>query len=223
MQFITEGSSRAGRRVMTRWGVVMLASVGMMALAAPAHANLVQNPGFETGDLTGWVSNTAAGDAWRIGPTDTPAHSGSFDATTGCVGAQCVDLTNPGGAATLSQALATVAGATYNLTFWFGGDGTADELKVVWGGNVVLDLVGSDGDIVLNNGTGETEYTVSNLLATSNSTTLEFAGRQDPGWDGLDDIDVEPTGSTTTVPEPASLALLGTALAGFGWLRRRKA
>jgi len=65
-------------------------------------------------------------------------------------------------------------------------------------------------DIVNIGVTPYTEYTVDGLVATSALTRLEFLGRQDPGFDSLDDIDVE--GVSSAVPEPSALILMGTAL-----------
>lgn len=65
--------------------------------------------------------------------------------------------------------------------------------------------------------------TVSNLTTSSGATTLTFVGRQDPGWDALDNVDVEQNrAGGTSVPEPATLALFGAGLAGLGVFRRRR-
>ena len=196
----------------------ILAPIALAAGAAHAGTNIVQNPGFETGSLAPWVSNPAANHPWGLGPVDVAVHSGSFDAQTGCVGAQCTDETNLATAAYLYQDLATTAGQRYSLSFYFGGDGAADELKVLFGSGVALDLVNSQ--IVSNTGTVETLYTVNNLLATSSTTRLMFLGRQDPGYDGLDDVSVVAGGAA---PEPATwaLMLLGVGAAG-GALRRSR-
>jgi hypothetical protein len=96
-------------------------------------------------------------------------------------------------------------------------------LKVLWGGSVVDDLV--DGAIVQNNGTTETQYTVLGLTASSTTTRLMFLGRQDPSFDGLDDVDVELAGTAapTGAPEPITLSIFGAGLAGaVAMYRRRK-
>jgi hypothetical protein len=197
----------------------LLAPIAIAAGGAHAGTNIVQNPGFETGSLAPWVSNGAANHPWGIGPVETAVHSGSYNAQTGCVGPQCTDETNLATAAYLYQDLATTAGDTYSLSFYFGGAGANDELKVLFGSGVVLDLVNSD--IVSNNGTVETLYTVNNLMATSSTTRLMFLGRQDPGYDGLDDVSVMAAGGG--VPEPATwaLMLIGVGAAG-GALRRSR-
>lgn len=178
--------------------------------AAPVSANIVVNPGFETGDFTGWTANPSSSFPWAV--TSGNPHSGTYDASTGCVGAQCVDQTNLSTAAYLYQNLVTAPGSTYSLSFYFEGAGTPEELKVLWGGNVVLDLCpGASNSCTDINNTAYQQYSVSGLVATSASTQLMFLARQDPGFDHLDDVDVE-LGSSTAAPEPASLALLGFGL-----------
>ena len=72
--------------------------------------------------------------------------------------------------------------------------------------------------------TGLVSYSVSDLVAGGDTTTLTFLGRQDPGYDRLDNIDVEQTGTTSDVPEPATWAMF---IGGFGptgaAMRRKKA
>jgi hypothetical protein len=110
----------------------------------------------------------------------------------------------------LSQTLATAAGQTYTLTFEFStrGSGAPNELDVLWNGTSVLDL-GPSGTLGVIS--SYTLYTVSSLSATSSSSTLTFLGRQDPGYDALDNVDVELTGTGGT-PEPSTWLLMGGAL-----------
>ena len=77
-------------------------------------------------------------------------------------------------------------------------------------GSSVIDLV--------NIASGYNQYSVSSLLASSRTTRLEFLGRQDPSFLGLDDVDVQ-----GTIPEPATLALLAGGLLLIGGLRRLRA
>jgi MYXO-CTERM domain-containing protein len=188
-----------------------MAAAALVSLGAAGAraANIVQDPGFEAGPSGNGAFWTFSN--WRTGPVDTPVNSGLYDASTGCVGASCVDPTSSH-AAFVSQALSTVAGQHYDLSFWFGGDAAPDELKVLWGANTVLDLQGAQ--IVSNAGSGETLYTVAHLFATGPSTVLAFFGRQDPGYDGLDDVSVTP--SVSGVPEPPAWGFMMLGLLGAG-------
>src|SRR4029450_259542 len=102
---------------------LILSAVAAFSVAYPAKANLITNPGFETGDFTGWpvnlgflVTGTLAG----ISP-----HSGNFQAA------------NPPALAFLGQTLATTAGQSYTIDFWVATAGGAP-LKVLWGGSPVF-------------------------------------------------------------------------------------
>lgn len=65
-------------------------------------------------------------------------------------------------------------------------------------------------------------HSVNGLQAVGATTCLTFLGRQDPGHDRLDSIDVE-LSAVDGVPEPASWALLiaGFAVTGVAARRRR--
>jgi hypothetical protein len=109
---------------------VLVTLVVGAGLASTAAANLVVNPGFETGNFTGW---TQIGDTTFTGVDTLSAHSGSFGADMGPIGSLGF----------ISQDLAAVAGATYDLTFWLAniadrfGNVTPNRFEASWNGSVI--------------------------------------------------------------------------------------
>jgi hypothetical protein len=176
------------------------------ALATTASAqNIVTNPGFETGDFSGWanIGNTAfngVGGGIGIG--------GSYAGFFGAVG-------NTGG---ISQTLATTAGQGYTFSWWQLLDsGTPSSIDVWWNGSSIY---------AVNNGTtgGAFQQQSFGVVATGASTTIQFVIRDDPGFAYLDDISVVAGGEGLAVtPEPATMTLMATGLVGMmGAARRRR-
>ena len=204
---------------------IALSFVALLPALPALAGNIVLNPGFETGDLTDWVVNTNADLPWIVqaspGRSDKIAFDGTFYANTGCVGPQCI--TNDVGSgspvgAWLYQDLATPMGTTYTLSFEFSSEGPPMELLVLWNGSEVEDLVDLPNPVP---DTQYTLYTVSGLTVTSGTTRLEFIGRQDPGYDALDNVCVSSTtdcGVPSSVPEPATSFLFGGGFSGLGLL-----
>ena len=178
-------------------GILVAALFGLLAPTTLARANLVTNPGFETGDFSGWIQ---FGNVGFTGVNTGLPHSGSFSAFLGPVGSLGF----------LSQTLATTPGQTYNLGFFLQSDGgTPNQFQVAWNGSVISDQSNLPAF-------GYTERDFLNLLATSPTTPLVFGFRNDPGFLHLDDVAVNAT------PEPTTLILLGTTMAGLGLIRWRR-
>ena len=169
-------------------------------------ANIVQNPGFETGDLTNWNFTAAPGTGCSTfgvnGTFGSGANTGSAAAQFGSVCSGAYD--------TISQDLATTAGTTYTFTFWLASDDGGDNgQQVYWDGNLILNLV--------NFGQAYTLYSFTET-ASSNLTTISFAGYNTPAWNSVDDVSVD---ANTAAPEPSTMLLFGAGAAVLV-ARRRK-
>jgi hypothetical protein len=176
------------RRYLVSLFMVMLLLISGQA----ALANLVSNPGFETGDFSFW---TQSGNLGNTGVTTSgfDVHSGTYGSRWGPVGSLGY----------ISQDIPTTAGSNYEISLWYHPVGLfTSELFVEWGADVLMDVQNIPGGNWIQYG-----FTVAGLAG---HTTLTIGLRNDPNWDGLDDISVDPV---SNVPEPSSLFLLGAGLA----------
>ena len=183
--------------------LLALTAVAALSLAYPASANLITNPGFETGNATGW---TAVGKGVDVlsSTVQVAPHSGNFQARIG----------NPaaGYDGSLTQFLATTAGSSYTIDFWLANPLGTNNFIVSWGGAPILSLT--------NPGVfGYTDYTFTETALTA-STSLSFVSPGGGSAFFLDDVSVEPAG--VGVPDGGStVPLLGSALLGLAALRRK--
>lgn len=176
----------------------------MLVLALPAFAdNLVQNPGFETGDFTGWnILPADVGSDFHVFTGTSFAQSGTFGAAFGAVG----NLDD-----TISQTLPTVSGVSYDLSFWLSDLVNAprqSDFHVLW-----------DNTEIFSAPTTAFPFTLESFTVTATGNdTLSFSGRNVPAWYSLDNVSV----TAAAVPEPGYLALMGLALPAVLCLARRR-
>jgi len=233
---------------MKMFSSVSLACSTLLALTSVSRANLLVNPGFESGDASGWtiagVSEVLSGSPYN--------HSGTYGVSLG--------------EGTLTQAVATTAGHVYDLSFYLKQipDGDTQLLTLKWDSWDVppgqdygaVTLVDASGLADIASGWVKYDY---HVLALGNVGTLQFEFQTQadtfPNNTAVDDFSLTDTGALmalpvlngvaiglpspvlpseapyllsssitvgSPVPEPSTYGLIGAAmLAGAALLRRR--
>jgi hypothetical protein len=180
-------------------------------------SNIVGNGGFETGSFPPWkTSGNTGNNSARInaasngvfGIDQDSAHTGNFGMFAGPIGTKGY----------LQQTLQTVAGTSYNLSFWLdinqteslhtASKGNPIDFEVFWNGKQIFDT----SDLP----TSYTKFTFADLLATGSRTNLKFGFRDDFGQFHLDDVFVG-----NRVPEAFSTLWLGLPLIILLAMRRK--
>ncbi|WAL75535.1 putative Ig domain-containing protein [Kitasatospora sp. YST-16] len=135
-------------------------------------AQLITNPGFETGSTSGWTETNSGGSSTINSSSSEPAHSGSYDAWLDGYGAANTD--------TLAQTVTLPAGCSnYNLSFWLHIDSASstttvfDTLTVTANGTTVA------GYNNTNAAAGYQQRTVNLAAYAGQSVTLKFTGTED--------------------------------------------
>ena len=191
-------------------------AVALMATATVASANIISNPGFESGDLTDW---STFGLGWRT--------AAGADALSGTYGLVCDVLDSQTGEnwRGVYQNVSVTAGTTYSAGVFIRAvsvDVSSSWLELQWldsENNVISQLQ----SISVASDQAFTYMTVGAAVAPAgavqasvrgivNMTTLPAAGNSD--FHIFDDFNM------TAIPEPGSLALLTIGALGLG-LRRR--
>jgi hypothetical protein len=162
--------------------------LGLLACQTVLGQNLLVNPGFETGNFSGWsLSGNAAFEGVSTSFATAP-YEGSYSAFFGAVDSYNI----------ISQTINTTVGDQYNISFALDNSGGPySEAFLDWGGTRIWDLQPA----------GTFGWTLFGLneKATSASTTISFGFEQVPSYFNLDDTSVvdltsPPSGNSSFVP-----------------------
>lgn len=198
-----------------------------VAFASLGQAGPLLNPGFETGDFTGWtltgtaesgvdVDGTPITGVFEPATTVVNVHSGEYAAWAKVSRLNTFELV---------QTVDVLPNTDYDIGIWgcWGGEthGSAGMISTIFVDDVEIF---SSSDWLLG-GTGPEEYShLSTVWASGPSTSAEVkfhftrtAPTETPGGFSFDDAHVD---RVRVIPEPASIGLL--ALGGLGFLRRRR-
>ena len=203
--------------------------------AATEAANIVLNPGFEDINVAGPIP-TSTLQNWTTTETALVNEVDGTDTTVlyglaphgGSIAAAFFSATNAVGAgASLTQALTTVAGQAYNLSFWLANpiddpQNLNNAFSVMWDGNLIslsgtnLVVDGVNTYKVQGDETNWYQVTATGLVASGASTNLVFSARNNDWATLVDDVEV------SAVPDNGpTFALLGIALTGLTLYSRK--
>ncbi|MEZ0110282.1 hypothetical protein ABH920_004297 [Catenulispora sp. EB89] len=141
-----------------------------------AAAQLLGNPGFETGSASPWVTPASV---INSDTTSEPAHSGSYDAWLDGYGTTHTD--------TLAQTVTIPASCTSaNFSFWLHVD-TAETSTTKAYDTLKVQVLNASGTVLgtlatysnLNAGNGYTQHSFSLATYIGQSVTLKFTGSED--------------------------------------------
>ena len=197
-----------------------------LAAGSAAHANLLVNGSFEQGAFVNQGNQTmslAPGSTvitgWTV-VTDATAwiNAGNPFGLAASDGSRFLDLTNYSAGAPfagMTQTFATLAGATYTLSFDLGGSnawGRPDGLIASAAGTSQVFTTGPASATTPNN---DWYHESMSFVATGASTTLTLQGNQGFNYIGLDNVSVvlaSGPGAVPAIPEPGTWALMAAGL-----------
>jgi hypothetical protein len=184
--------------------VFLIILVMVFATSSTAVADLVNNGGFETGDLSGWTEvGTDPGISLYV--ANFNPNSGIYNVTTG----YSLDWQY------IKQDITTMPGQSYTVGFWLsnGDPGGNNAFVARWDGATKKELLDQPYD------TPAYTYYSYTEVATGYLTTIEFGFRYNVGWFDFDDVSVNE--APAAVPIPGAIWLLGSGLLGLIGIRRK--